>query len=355
VSARVPLSFTYETTPSRVVFRAGALDQLAPETARLGSRALVITTPGQKALGQHCAGLLGTAAIAVYDKALMHTPGDSVRAGVAHATQLDADCLIAIGGGSTIGLAKGIAFEKRLPILAVATTYSGSEVTPIWGYTENGIKHVSRDAHTQPRTVIYDPLLTLKLAPGVSGTSGVNAIAHCVEALYSESANPLVSSMAEEGIRALGRSLPIIVKDPANVEARTDALFGAWMGGCVLAAVGMALHHKLCHVVGGAFNTPHAETHTVILPHATAYNSAAAPEAMSRICRALGGANAAQALFDLNVAIGAPLSLKALGMPESGIDHAVGLATKSPYYNPAPVTAEGIRHLLRNAWEGRRP
>jgi maleylacetate reductase len=285
----------------------------------------------------------------------MHTPGDSVRAAVTHATQLDADCLVAIGGGSTIGLAKAIAFEKRLPILAVPTTYSGSEVTPIWGYTENGIKHVARDAHTQPRTVIYDPLLTLNLPPGVSGPSGVNAIAHCVEALYSETANPLVSQMAEEGIRALGRSLPIVVREPGNVDARSDALFGAWLGGCVLAVVGMALHHKLCHVLGGAFNLPHAETHTVVLPHATAYNSAAAPEAMNRIARALGTSDAAQGLFDLNVAIGARVSLKDLGMPESGIDHAVSLAIRAPYYNPAPVTADGIRRLLTNAWQGHRP
>jgi maleylacetate reductase len=350
----VNLRFIHETLPSRVVFRTGALADLAPETARLGSRAFVISTPGQKALGEHCAGLLGSAAIAVYDKAMMHTPADSVRAAVARAAQLDADCLVAIGGGSTIGLAKAIAFERRLPILAIPTTYSGSEVTPIWGYTENGIKNVARDAHTQPRIVIYDPLLTLKLPPAISGPSGVNAIAHCVEALYSETTNPLVSQMAEEGIRALGRSLPVVVKEPGNVDARADALFGSWLGGCVLAAVGMALHHKLCHVIGGAFNTPHAETHTVILPHATAYNSVA-HEAMSRIARALGNSDAAQALFDLNVAIGAPPSLKALGMPESGIDHAVVLATKTPYYNPAPVTADGIRRLLRNAWEGRRP
>ncbi len=349
------MRFIYESLPSRVVFRAGALEDLASETARLGSRAFVISTPGQKALGEHCAGLLGSAAIAVYDKALMHTPGDSVRAAVMRATQLGADCLVAIGGGSTIGLAKAIAFEKRLPILAVPTTYSGSEVTPIWGYTENGIKHVARDAHTQPRTVIYDPLLTLNLPPGVSGPSGVNAIAHCVEALYSETANPLVSQMAEEGIRALGRSLPIVVREPGNVDARSDALFGAWLGGCVLAAVGMALHHKLCHVLGGAFNLPHAETHTVVLPHATAYNSAAAPEAMNRIARALGTSDAAQGLFDLNVAIGARVSLKDLGMPESGIDHAVSLAIRAPYYNPAPVTADGIRRLLTNAWQGHRP
>jgi alcohol dehydrogenase class IV len=203
--------------------------------------------------------------------------------------------------------------------------------------------------------VIYDPLLTLKLPPKISGTSGVNAIAHCVEALYAEGANPLVCQMAEEGIRALGHSLPVIVENPSDIHARSEALYGSWLGGCVLAAVGMALHHKLAHVLGGAFNLPHAETHTVVLPHATAYNAAAAPEAMKRIAHALGEGDAAQALFNLNESIGAPLSLRELGMPEEGIEHAVGLATKSPYYNPAPVTAEGVRRLLTNAWQGRRP
>jgi len=347
--------FTYETLASRVVFRPGGLEQLLPETVRLGGRALVICTPGQKRLGEHCAGLLGGKAVAVYDRALMHTPADSVRAAVTCATQLEADCLVAIGGGSTIGLAKAIAFEKRQPILAVPTTYSGSEATPIWGYTENGIKHVARDAHVQPRTILYDPLLTLNLPPGISGPSGINAVAHCVEALYSEFANPLVSLMAEEGIRALGRSLPAVIKDPGDVDARSDALYGAWLGGCVLGAVGMALHHKLAHVLGGAFNLPHAETHTIVLPHATAYNATAAPEAMRRVAAALGANDAAQGLFDLNVAIGAKLALRDIGMPVDGIDHAVALATKSPFYNPEPVRAEGVRRLLSNAWHGRRP
>jgi maleylacetate reductase len=351
----VSLQFTFEALPSRVVFRSGALDELAVETARLGSRALVISTAGQRRLAERCAELLGEKTAGVYDKAKMHTPGPSVREACAEALRVQADCCVAIGGGSTIGLAKAIAYHHRLPTVAVPTTYSGSEVTSIWGYTENGIKHVQKDAHVQPRTVIYDPLLTLGLPAGVSGPSGVNAIAHCVEALYSETANPLVSLMAEEGIRALGRSLPKIVNEPRDVAARSDALYGAWLGGCVLGAVGMALHHKLCHVLGGAFNLPHAETHTIVLPHAVAYNAAAAPEAMRRIASALGAENGAQGLFDLNLSIGAWVALKDIGMPENGIEHAVELATKNPYYNPAPLHADGIRQLLKNAWEGKSP
>jgi maleylacetate reductase len=351
----VTLQFVHENLPSRVLFRSGALDELAGEVARLGSRALVISTAGQRRLAEQCAELLGERTAGVYDKAKMHTPATSVRDACAEVVRVQADCCVAIGGGSTIGVAKAISFHQRLPSLAIPTTYSGSEVTPVWGYTENGIKHVSKDARVQPRTVIYDPLLTLGLPPGISGPSGVNAIAHCVEALYSETANPLVSLMAEEGIRALARSLPKVVNEPRDVAARADALYGAWLGGCVLGAVGMALHHKLCHVLGGAFNLPHAETHTIVLPHAVAYNAAAAPEAMRRIAAALGAQNAAQGLFDLNLSIGAWVALKDIGMPQEGIDRAVALATHSPYYNPAPVRAAGIRELLRNAWEGKRP
>jgi alcohol dehydrogenase class IV len=349
------LRFVYDCLPSRVVFRTGALDELAVETARLGSRALVISTPGQRRLAERCADLLGEKTIGIFDKAKMHTPGASVREACAEAVRLQADCCVAIGGGSTIGLAKAIAFHHRLPILAIPTTYSGSEATSIWGYTENGMKHVAKDAHVQPRTILYDPLLTLGLPPGVSGPSGVNAIAHCVEGLYAENANPLVSLMAEEGIRALGRSLPKVVNEPRDVEARSDALYGSWLGGVVLGAVGMALHHKLCHVLGGTFDLPHAETHTIVLPHAVAYNAAAAPEAMRRIAAALGAEDAARGLFDLNLSLGAWVALKDIGMPEDGIDRAVELATKNPYYNPAPIRADGIRQLLMNAWEGKRP
>lgn len=331
------------------------MEELAAEASRLGSRAMVISTPGQRHLAERGAQLLGELAVLVHPRAVMHTPAESVTLACAEAARVQADCCVAIGGGSTIGLAKAVAHERALPILAVPTTYSGSEATSIWGYTENGIKHVSRHPRVQPRTIVYDPLLTLDLPPGISGPSGVNAIAHCVEALYSESRNPLVSLMAEEGIRALGRSLPMVVREPHNVDARSEALYGAWLGGVVLGAVGMALHHKLCHVLGGAFDLPHAETHTVLLPHVAAYNAAAAPEAMHRIASALGAPDAAQGLFDLNLAIGARVALKDIGMPESGIGHAVELATADPYYNPAPVNAEGIRQLLRNAWEGNRP
>ena len=239
----------------------------------------------------------------------MHVPVEVAQAAVSAARAKGADGLIAIGGGSTTGLAKAVALELNLPILAVPTTYAGSEMTPIWGLTEGGVKRTGKDTRVLPRTAIYDPELTLGLPAALSGVSGLNAIAHCVEALYSENANPLISIMAEEGIRALGRSLPVVVRDPGDIAARGDALYGAWLGGTVLGAVGMAIHHKLCHTLGGTFDLPHAETHAIVLPHATAYNAAAAPEAMKRICRALGVDDAPQGLYDLLVAVGAKTGL----------------------------------------------
>jgi len=228
-------------------------------------------------------------------------------------------------------------------------------MTPIWGLNEAGVKKTGRDVLVLPKTVIYDPVLTTSLPVALSVTSGINAIAHCVEALYSRDANPIISLIAEEGIRALAGGLPEVAKSPLDLEARSRALYGAWLGGVSLGAVGMALHHKLCHTLGGTFNLPHAETHTVVLPHAVAYNAAAAPETMRRIAQALGASSAAEGLYDLAASLGAPVSLESLGMRREQLDHAADLAVQNPYYNPRPVTREGIRALLENAFEGNRP
>jgi alcohol dehydrogenase class IV len=264
---------------------------------------------------------------------------------------------VAIGGGSTTGLGKAIALDSGLPILAIPTTYAGSEMTPIYGITEAGLKKTGRDMRVLPRSVIYDPLLTLSLPVGLSVTSGINAIAHAAEGLYSAEGNPVINLMAEEGIAAIGRALPLICSDPQAVDARSDALYGAWLCGIVLGSVGMSLHHKLCHTLGGSFNLPHAETHTIVLPHALAYNAAAAPQAMQRIARALGRSDgqAAQAVFDLARANGAPVALKSIGMKAEDLDRACEIALQNQYPNPRPLEARAIRHLLDNAFEGRRP
>lgn len=352
--------FTYEAVPSRVVFGVGSLEKAPEEIERLGAkRVLILTTPGRKKLGEELLARLGVKAAGIFSHAVMHVPAETAEAGRAEAARLQADCYVAIGGGSATGLAKAIAVVTGNPILAIPTTYSGSEMTPTWGLTEHGIKKTMRDPRARPKVAIYDPALTISMPAMLSATSGMNAMAHCVEALYSQEASPIVSLIAEEGIRALAKSLPIVVKGPSNMEARSLAFYGAWLGGASLGAVSMALHHKLCHILGGAFNLPHAETHTVLLPHATACNAAAAPNAMERIARALGvkgGADsAAQGLRDLEAAMGAPLSLKSIGMKREGLDHAAELAVKNPFHNPRKLTTEDLRTLLEDAFEGRPP
>jgi maleylacetate reductase len=349
-------AFVFNAQPSRVVFGAGALERLGEEIERLGAkRALVLSTPEQRASAEDIAARLGAHAAGVYDKAVMHVPIESAEAARAEAVRIGADCCVAVGGGSTVGLGKAIALTSELPIVAIPTTFAGSEMTPIYGITAQGQKKTGRDPRVLPKTVIYDPRLLLTLPARIAGPSGMNAIAHCVEALYAQDANPITSLMAEEGIRALAASLPTVVRDPENLEARGEALYGAWLAGACLGQVGMALHHKLCHTLGGSFNLPHAETHTVILPHAAAYNFEAAPEAMTRVARALGSIDPAGALYDLARAIGAPLALQDIGMARDGLERAARLATENPYYNPRPVSYEAILALLTAAYHGERP
>jgi maleylacetate reductase len=351
-----PLAFAYDMLPSRVIFGVGCLDKLPQEIDRLDAhRALVLSTPEQRKEGQRMVDRLGARAAGLFHQAVMHVPIEIAEQAREQAKALGADCCVAVGGGSTTGLAKAIALVSTLPILAIPTTYAGSEMTPIWGITENGLKKTGRDPRVLPKTVLYDPALTVTMPPMLSATSGMNSIAHCVEALYSKDANPIISMIAEEGIRALAAGLPVVVREPANLEARSNALYGAWLGGVSLGAVGMALHHKLCHTLGGTFNLPHAETHTAVLPHATAYTAPAAPDAMARIARALGASSASQGLYDLAASLGAPTSLAALGLKAADLDKAADIAVQNPYYNPRPITREGIRALLQDAFEGRRP
>ena len=254
-----------------------------------------------------------------------------------------------------MGLGKAIALRTDLPQIVIPTTYAGSEMTPILGETAEGKKTTQRTLKVLPEVVLYDPELTLTLPIGISVTSSINAVAHAVEAIYAKDRNPIISLMAEESIRAFVRSLPLICADPLDLFARSDALYGAWLAGTCLGAVGMALHHKLCHVLGGAFNLPHAETHTVILPHAIAYNETAEPEVMRRIAETVGAVSASTGMYDFIGQLGAKRSLRELGMSESGIDRAASLATQDAYWNPRKLELEPIRDLIRRAWAGEHP
>jgi len=349
-------SFVYNGLPARVVFGAGALNKLPEELDRLGAkRALVLSTPEQKESAESVKRALGARAAGLYDKAAMHVPIDIAEDARRVARELGADCCVTVGGGSTTGLGKAIALTSTLPILAVPTTYAGSEMTPIYGITEGGAKKTGRDVRVLPKVVIYDPNLTLSLPPALSAASGMNAIAHAVEAMYSHEGNPIISLMAEEGIRAMAAALPAILQQPRDSNARGDALYGAWLCGIVLGSAGMALHHKLCHVLGGSFNLPHAETHSIVLPHAVRYNHAAAPDAMARIERAIQARDAAAGIFDLEKKLGLPLRLADIGMKQADLERAARIATEAPYPNPRKVEYAPVLELLRNAYEGRRP
>lgn len=348
--------FDYAALPARVLFGPGRAAHAADEVRRLScARALVLSTPGQRVLADRVAAGLGSLAAGVFAGATMHTPVAVTEEALAVFAEHACDCTVAIGGGSAIGLSKALALVTDLPQIVLPTTYAGSEVTPILGQTRDGIKTTQRSPRVLPETVIYDVELTLALPAQISATSGMNAIAHAVEALYARDANPVTSLMAEEGIAALARSLPRIMASPQDLDARAEAQYGAWLCGTCLGSVGMALHHKVCHALGGAFDLPHAQTHSVVLPHAAAYNAAATPEAMRRVARALVAHDAPRGLHRLGRALDVPPSLRAIGMPADGVDHATDLVLRDAYWNPRPLERAAVRRMIARAFEGAPP
>ncbi|MFO1413471.1 MAG: maleylacetate reductase [Burkholderiales bacterium] len=348
--------FEYAASPARIVFGAGRARDVAAEVARLGAaRALVVATAGQRVAAEAIAAALGPQCAATFLEAAMHTPVAVTERALAVAQAHACDAVVAVGGGSAIGLAKALALRTDWPQVVLPTTYAGSEATPILGETRDGRKATQRSPRVLPEVVIYDVELTLSLPVAVSTTSGMNALAHAVEALYARDANPLTSALAEEAIAALARSLPRIVADPRDANARSEAQYGAWLAGTCLGTVGMALHHKLCHVLGGTFDLPHAPTHAVLLPHAAAYNAPAAPAAMRRVARALGTGDAVAGLAQLARTLGVPRSLREIGMPASGLDRAADLAVQDAYWNPRPLERAALRALLGAAFAGDPP
>lgn len=349
-------AFVYNPLPGRVVFGAGTRKNIGDELALLKrNRAFILSTPQQTADAEAVRAELGSRAVGMFSGAAMHTPVDVTERALQELRASTADVLIAVGGGSTTGLGKALALRTDLPQIVIPTTYAGSEMTPILGETAGGKKTTIRDFKVLPEVVIYDPELTYSLPPTLSATSGMNAIAHAVEALYARDRNPIVSLMALEAIGALASALPIVIDKPRDAQARADALYGAWLCGTALGSVGMALHHKLCHVLGGSFDLPHAETHTVVLPHSVSFNAEAVPDQLAPVADLLGASGPGGGLYDLAKRIGAPTSLRELGMAESGLDRAADIALEQPYWNPRPLTRDAIRALLDDAWHGRRP
>jgi maleylacetate reductase len=351
-------AFTYEALPGRVVFGAGASrDRLADEVGRLDAeRVLLVATDQEEELAEELVSPLGERLAGRFTGVRPHVPVEVAERARDAAREARADCLLSVGGGSTTGTAKAVALETELPIVAVPTTYAGSEMTPVYGLTSMQRKRTGKSLKVLPKVVIYDPELTFSLPDFITGPSAMNAMAHCVEAFYAPGASPIASLMAEEGIRALASGVPAAVSRPEDLEGRTQTLYGAYLAGAAFAAAGGGIHHKICHVLGGAYGLPHAETHTVMLPQAVAFNEAAIPEVMERVARALGAGEAASGLYDLVRRIGAPTALKDVGMKEKNLDEAVTLVLQdAPRDNPRPVDEAGIRALLEDAYAGRHP
>ncbi|WP_162300804.1 maleylacetate reductase [Alkalilacustris brevis] len=348
-------AFVFKGIPARVVFGSGTLVQAGDELDRLNrKKALVLSTPEQADAAEALAAQLGPRAAGVFAGARMHTPLAVTEAAIERFGAAGADCIVALGGGSTIGLGKAIATRTGADQIAIPTTYAGSEMTDILGETAEGQKVTRRDPSILPETVIYDVDLTLSLPVPLSICSALNAIAHAAEALYAPDRNPVVSLLAADAVRAFHRALPVLSHDPANAGARSDALYGAWLCGIALGQTSMGLHHKLCHILGGSFDLPHAETHSILLPHTVGYNAPAVPE-MLRPLAEVFDAQPGKGLWQFARDIGAPLKLADLGMAEDDLDRAADLAVANPYANPRPIERDAIRKMLQNAWEGAPP
>lgn len=348
--------FVHDAPAPRVVFGAGTVTEVPAEAERLGGRRLLVISTGSAQLVadtfcRHTA----AGCVARITKVAMHVPAEVADAAVAAAADSRTDLIVCFGGGSAIGLAKAVAKDTALPILAVPTTYAGSEMTSIWGRTEGGRKRTGRDPSVLPKTVIYDPELTLGLPASLSATSGMNAVAHGMEAVYAPDATPVTTLLATTGLSALANALPRVVDTPSDLDARTDAFYGAWLSGWVLGATSMGLHHTLCHVLGGTFGLPHSAVHSAVLPYVIAWNQVSAPEGVAAASPAWGGADPAAALWDLATRIGAPTSLEAIGFRIEDITETAQIVNESPPPNPRAVSVAGVTDILRAAYRGVRP
>lgn len=342
----------------RVLFGAGTLRLVPAEARRLGSRILIVAGAHEDEPAAEVARGLGANLVGRLRDVGQHVPVDMVATALASARAVNADVLLALGGGSATGLAKAVALESGLPVLAVPTTYAGSEMTSIWGRTDEHGKTTGRDPRVLPRTVVYDPLLSLSLPSNISAASGMNALAHALEGLYAPDADPQTSTRAAEAIRCLVASLPGVRDDPRNLASRTEAMYGAWLAGWVLGSTTMGLHHKIAHVLGGSHRLPHAGVHSALLPHVAAFNAAAAPKAFALAAEALAARDAgdvASTLFSFATDIGAPTALAALGLRREALERVAVSVTEAPVSNPRPFSTAQVTRLLQDAHAGRRP
>jgi maleylacetate reductase len=346
--------FTYQSDPIRIVFGAGAVAALRDEAdLHKISRLVVLCSPSRADVARRVTASVAERCAALCDASAPNMPREAFDRVVADIERHRADGFVVIGGGSPIGLAKAAAVATKLPYIAIVTTYSGSEMAPRWriGIAD---KQESGDSRTAlPATAIYDPELALDLPVRMTAASGMNAMAHAVESLYGPDTNPVVQAMAEEAVRRIGSSLPRVVQSPRDLAARTDLAYGAWLAANFRAEVG--LEHAIAQRVRQWFDLDHAHTHAVATPYAVGFNAVAAPEAMTRIKRALGVPDAARGLYDLNARIGLPTGLKGLGLREDDIAKAVEVVAKVKIDHPRAVTKSDLAEVIRQAYFGEPP
>ena len=364
------MRFIHDTLPQRVAFGSGAAAaNLSSEIGNLGaSRVMLIASKTEMHLADTIAKDVPVAVR--HDDVVMHVPVEVAERARDAANRNGIDVLVSVGGGSTTGLAKAIAMTTGLPIIAVPTTYAGSEATPVWGLTEGAKKTTGIDQKVLPKVIIYDAVLTMSLPVEMSVASGLNALAHCVDSMWAPNADPINAALAAEGIRSLAAGLPKVVADPMDTGGREHALYAAYLSAAAFASAGSGLHHKICHVLGGKYNLPHAQTHATVLPYVLAFNGPAAPDAERRIATALSSAGFAGAepgsapgadsaldgLVALKRELNAPHALADYGFTEDSIAGAAeAILPAVPPSNPRPVTAEDLRALLRAAWSGADP
>jgi maleylacetate reductase len=349
------LDFTYAAPAARVVLGAGRAREIAAELDLLGiKRVLVVCTPSGARRYDDIISALGARCAVVFAKAEAHCPQPIAEAALEAFVTHRADGIVTIGGGSTVGLGKFIAAKRGAPLLAIPTTLSGSEMTSLYGVKIGNEKRTWNDMAARPRAVIYDPALTETLPARETAATGMNCLAHCVEALYPAQPNPVARLLALEGIRSLAASLPGVI-ERNNVASRARALYAGFIGGMLVSMVGIGLHHKICHIIGGHFDVPHGDSNSVILPHVIAFNAPAMPDIAADIAGALGSRAAAVGIADLAARIGAPRSLHALGIPATGLAAVAREVVAKGIHNPRPMTVEGIEALLDGAWEGKLP
>lgn len=348
----------YNATPSRIVFGAGTADRIDAEVERLGARrALVLSTPGRGGLAQKVVAQLGERCVGLMAEAVSQVPIELARRGRDRARALEADCLVSVGGGASIGLGKAIGYEVAVPIVAVPTTYSGSEMTGFCGMTVDGVKRMFTRPSMIATTVVYDPALSLSLPLDVSAASAMNALAHCVDAVVVASCSPILALAAAEGARAIDDGIARVATDATDLQARSDALYGAYLGGAALAG-GFALQHGVAHVLGGSFGIPHGLSHALVLPHVAAFYARTLPGRMDPIARAMGTdtARLGAHLFDRLGTLGLPTALAQVGFTAADIPRAVDIAVETDNgATPVAVTHEVVARIVEDAFAGRRP